>query len=132
MKAAHFILNTDYITSQNDADYTISVSVPSTFTVPRYSTQQFKTSIDIKDSATKDYRCYLESTAFDYALVGVYSVTIKFGNDDITARIERTNDKYTLIVEAGNYDISGQPKTFNGQSQVITAHIQTFVDPFLL
>ena len=127
MKAAHFILNTDYMTSQNDADYTISVAIPSTFTVQAWQHIDFKTSLNILNSATKDYRCYFESTAFNYAMVGVYSVDIPFGNDSINARIERTEDKYTLIVSAG---ASGSAKTFSGTGQVITAHIKTFLDPF--
>lgn len=127
MKACRFILNTDYVTHQNDNEYTISVVIPSTFTVPAYSVQKFESSINIANSATKDYRCYIESTAFNYAITGVLCALLGYGSDELAIALERNGTKYTLRVWAA---ADSTAKTFSGTGQVITAHIQTFVDPF--
>ena len=128
MRAAHFILNTDYVTSQNDAEAEVSVTLPSSFYVPKYQNKYFSSTITIPGSASKDYRCYFTSTAFNYAITGCFGGQLKYGSSDVLEiTITRAKDKFTLTVwnAANLYD-----KTYSGTSQVVTAHIQTFVDPF--
>lgn len=129
MKACRFIFNTDYVTSQNDKDIDISVAIPSTFTVAAGVQQIFKTTVTLAGSASKDYRCYFTSTAFNYAVTGAFECQIQFGSDNLYAVVQREKDKFTLAV----YNIADTSShTYSGTSQVITAHIQTFVDPFQL
>ena len=127
MKAAHFILNTDYVTSQNDDEITVSVSVPSSFSVPANTLKEFKASKTFGGSGSKDWRCYLTSTAFNYALAGVYNAELQFGSDYLYVDIRRDNDKFELVVRALK---SVSAKSYSGTAQTITAHIQTFIDPF--
>lgn len=127
MKACRFILNSDYITSQNDAEYKISVSIPDSFSVPAAQVKEFKTTINIPDSATKDYRCYIESTAFDHAITGVLEGQVKYGNNNLMVSIQRNNSDYTLCVWMPADIVA---RTYTGTSQVITAHIMTFLDAF--
>lgn len=127
MKACRFILNSDYITSQNDAEYKISVSIPDSFSVPAAQVKEFKTTINIPNSATKDYRCYIESTAFDNAITGVLEGMVKYGNDKLMVSIRRNNSNYTLCVWMPADIVA---RTYTGTSQVITAHIMTFLDAF--
>lgn len=127
MKAAHFIMNSDYITPQNEGTAEVSVAIPSSFYVPKYQNQVFSASVSIPGSASQDYRCYFTSTAFDYAVTGCYGGTVQYGNDDLIISLLRSKDSFTLkvwnLAEVEN-------KTFSGTGQVITAHIQTFKDPF--
>ena len=127
MKACRFIFNTDYVTHQNDAEFDISVSLPSSYTVPRTQIKKFSASKSIAGSASKDYRCYITSTAFNYAITGLLEGSLKFGNDTLLIAIEREKDKFTLSVYA---PAEVADRTYSGTGQVITAHIQTFVDPF--
>lgn len=129
MKASRFILNTDYATSQNDAEFTISVTIPSTYTVAAADIKKFSASKTISASASKDYRCYFTSTAFNYGLTGALEATLRYGSDDLFVTVERAKDKFTLVVYA---PAKVSSHTYSGTSQVITAHIQTFVDPFQL
>ena len=127
MKAAHFILNTDYVTSQNDAETTITVALPSSFYVPANTLQEYKATATIAGSASKDYRCYITSSAFSYAITGLCQGSLQFGNDTLTIDVRRSKDTFTLSVWPPK-ELSA--KTYSGTGQVITAHIQTFVDPF--
>jgi len=127
MKAAHFIMNSDYITPQNEGTAEVSVALPSSFYVPKYQNQVFSASVSIPGSASQDYRCYFTSTAFDYAITGCYGGQMQYGNDKLVVSLVRSKDAFTLriwnLAELEN-------KTFSGTGQVITAHIQTFKDPF--
>ena len=127
MKAAHFILNSDYITPQNDAEGQVTVAVPSSFYVPKATQQVFSSSVTIPGSTSKDYRCYFTSTAFNYAITGCAEGSFTFGSDELIISIARSKDTFTLRV----FNLA-QPsnKTFTGTGQNITAHIQTFIDPF--
>ena len=127
MKACRFILNTDYVTHQNDAEIELSVALPSSYTVPRTQIKKFSSSKTLEGSASKDYRCYITSSAFNYAITGLLEGSLKYGNDTLQIAIEREKDKFTLSVYAPADIVD---RTYSGTGQVITAHIQTFVDPF--
>lgn len=127
MKACRFIFNTDYVTHQNDAEFELSVALPSSWTVPRTQIKKYSSSKTITGSSSKDYRCYITSSAFNYAITGLLEGSLKFGNDTLNIAIERENDKFTLSVYA---PANPNDRTYSGTGQVITAHIQTFVDPF--
>lgn len=129
MKATRFILNSDYVTAQNDAEFTISVTLPSSFSVSAAQIRRFTSSVTIKGSASKDYRCYFTTTVNDYAITGGLEGSLRYGSDDLNIAIERAKDKWTLAV----YNPAPvSAKTYSGTSRVITAHIMTFVDPFQL
>lgn len=127
MKAAHFIINSDYITPQNEGTAEVSVAIPSSFFVPKYHNQEFKASVSIPGSVSQDYRCYFTSTAFNYAIVGCYGGELQYGNDTLVISLIHSKDAFTLRVWNS---AELEDKTFNGTGQVITAHIQTFKDPF--
>lgn len=127
MKPCRFILNTDYVTHQNDTEIELTVSLPSSYTVPRTQIKKFSTSRVIEGSASKDYRCYITSSAYDYALVGALEGSLAYGNDTLLIAIERERDKFTLSVYAPADVVD---RTYSGTGQVITAHIQAFIDPF--
>lgn len=129
MKATRFILNSDYVTAQNDAEFTISVTLPSSFSVSAAEIRRFTSSVTLKGSASKDYRCYFTTTVNDYAITGGLEGSLRYGSDDLNIAIERAKDKWTLAV----YNPAPvSAKTYSGTSRVITAHIMTFVDPFQL
>ena len=128
VKASRFIINSDYITTQNDDEFTLSVAIPSSYYVPRTQIKKFTASTTVKGATTKDYRFYVTSTAYNYACVGGLQYEIVYGTPTtLTADIERSNDTFTLSVYAPADTVD---RTYSGTSQVITAHIQTFVDPF--
>lgn len=129
MKATRFILNTDYVTSQNDAEFTISVSLPSSFSVSAAEVKKFSASKTVKGSASKDYRCYFTTTNTSYAVTGSFEVGIAYGSDYLQCAVQRQKDKWTLVV----YNpATTSSKTYSGSSRVVTVHIMTFVDPFQL
>ena len=129
MKATRFILNTDYVTHQNDAEFTVSVSLPSSFTVSAGQIKKFTASKTVKGTASKDYRCYFTTTLNNYAITGALEVEIQYGSDILYGALERAKNKWTLDV----YTLAKTSShTYSGSSRVITAHIQTFVDPFQL
>lgn len=127
MKASRFIMNTDYITTQNDSELVITLNVPGIFTIAAGETKIFKTTVTSKGSASKGYRCYFESTAFNYALTGGMEAILPIQNTDFTLSVSRKNDEFELMVQT---PASTSARSFNTNAQVITAHIQTFVDPF--
>lgn len=129
MKATRFILNTDYITSQNDAEFTISVSLPSSFSVSAGQVRTFSSSKTVKGTASKDYRCWFETTLNNYAVTGSFEVGIQYGSDYLQGAVQRQKDKWTLVVYN---QAQTSAKTYSGSSRVVTVHIMTFVDPFQL
>lgn len=129
MKATRFILNTDYVTSQNDAEFTISVSLPSSFSVAAAEVKKFSASKTVAGTASKDYRCYFTTTINDYAVTGSFEVGIQYGSDYLQCAVQRQKNKWTLVIY-NPAEVSA--KTFTGTSRVVTAHIMTFVDPFQL
>ena len=129
MKAAHFIMNSDFITPQNEGMAEVSVALPSSFYVPKYQNQVFSASVSIPGSASQDYRCYFTSTAFNYAITGCYGGQLRYGNDNLIISLVRSKDAFTLRIWN---PAETENKTFSGTGQVITAHIQAFKDPFVV
>ena len=129
MKATRFILNTDYVTSQNDAEFTISVSLPSSFSVSAGEVRKFSSSKTVKGTASKDYRCYFTNTNNNYAITGSFEAGLAYGSDYLQIAVQRQKDKWTLVVYNQAQTSS---KTYSGTSRVVTVHIMTFVDPFQL
>lgn len=129
MKACRFILNTDYVTSQNDNEIEISVSLPSSFTTSASQVRHFTANKTLAGSASKDFRVYFTSSTQPYAATGCYWSYLRYGSDDLIMTVKRTKDKFTLDV----YNLAlTSSHTYSGAARVITAHIQTFVDPFQL
>ena len=131
MKASRFIMNTDYATTQNDSEITITLTIPGVFTIPRTQTKIWRTTVSAPGSASKGYRCYFTSTKYNYAITGRTEAMLKInGNTQYNtfyAEVSRKNDEFELVVHSLAYT---SDRSFNDQAQVITAHIQTFVDPF--
>lgn len=129
MKACRFILNTDYVTSQNDREFEITVALPSTFTVAADVEKHFKTSIAVPGTASMNYRCYFTTSTHQYATTGCVVCMLKYGNDQLTAAVTHTKDTFTLDI----YNFApASSHTYTGAGRTVTAHIQTFVDPFQL
>lgn len=129
MKASKFILNTDYITPQNDAEGEITVIIPSSIYIPAGTVQIIsQSSITLGKSASVGYRAYLTSTAFSQAITGIYGqAEVAYGNDQLVVTIEHSKTTFTL---KAYFPASPSARTLTGTGQNITAHIQTFVDPF--
>ena len=129
MKASKFILNTDYITPQNQAEGEITIFVPSSIYVPKTEYKRISQgSITLGKSASEGFRVYITSTAFNYAITGVTACAqLAFGNEQLILTIQRTKTTYTFSVSAL---ASPSNRTITGTGQNLTAHIQTFVDPF--
>lgn len=129
MKATRFILNTDYATSQNDNEFTLSVTIPSTFSVAAGEIRRFTSSKTIVGSSSKDYRCHITTSVHNYSITGCLEGSLAFGDSNLNIAIERAKDKFTLAV----YNPAPvSAKTYSATSRVVTAHIMTFVDPFQL
>ena len=129
MKACRFILNTDYVTSQNDSELELTVSLPSSFKTSASQVRHFTASKTLTGSASKDFRCYFTSSTQANAATGCYWSYLRYGSDDLIITVKRTKDKFTLDV----YNLAlTSSHTYSGAARVITAHIQTFVDPFQL
>ena len=127
MKPSRFILNTDYVTHQNDAEIEITISLPSSYTVPKNQTKKFSASKTLTGSSSKDYRCYITSSAFNFAITGVLEGQLAYGSNTMLLAIEREKDKFTFSAYMPATTVD---KTYSGTGQTLTAHIQTFVDPF--
>ena len=120
-------MSTDFTTPQNDTELEISVNLPSSFYVPRTETKEFRGTKVIAGSASKGFRCYLTSTAYDYAITGCTSGDIDFGDKKLLFTVGREGNNFVFRIFALAYPTD---RTFSGQAQTITAHIQTFIDPF--
>lgn len=129
MKATRFIFNTDYATHQNDAEFTLSITLPASFSVSAGQVKKYTATKTVKGSASKDYRCYFNTSINNYGITGVLEVEIQYGSDILYGAIERQKDKWTLNVH-NLATVSSH--TYSGQARVVTAHIMTFVDPFQL
>lgn len=127
MKASRFILNTDYITPQNDQEVELMVTLPASFSVSAGQVKHYTANKTITGSASKDFRCYFTSTAQAKATTGCTQCFMKYGNDALIVAVKRSKDKFTLDV-FNLAEVSSH--TFSGSARTVTAHIQTFVDPF--
>lgn len=127
MKANKFILNSDYATLQNTGEFEISVTLPSSYYQARTKIVEFKASRIVEASASANFRVYFTSTAYNYALTGCSECILPYGNDELNVTIQQEKDKFTLLIY---HPALTTDKTFTGTAQTVTAHIQTFVDPF--
>lgn len=129
MKASKFILNTDYITPQNDAEGEVTIFIPSSIYIPKGDVKIVsQSSITLGKTASINYRVYITSTAFSQAVTGVCNEAyIPFGGYNMTISLERSKNTFTL---KAYFPASTSNRTLTGTGQNITAHIQTFVDPF--
>lgn len=129
MKASKFILNTDYITPQNDAEGEITLFIPDSIYIPK---NEYKIvdqrSITLGKTASTGYRAYITSTAYNRAIVSVNGeVYIGSGSNQMAVSLVRDKTTFTL---SASFPASSSNRTVTGMGQNITAHIQTFVDPF--
>ncbi len=129
MKASKFILNTDYITPQNDAEGEITLFIPSSIYI---AAGEYKIvdqrSITLGKTASTGYRAYITSTAYNKAIVSVCGETyIDYGGEQMAISLWRDKTTFTL---SASFPASLSARTLTGTGQNITAHIQTFVDPF--
>lgn len=130
MKASKFILNTDYITPQNDAEGEVTIFIPSSIYIPSnvYKIVD-KKSITLGKTASVGYRAYITSTAFNDAITSVNGeVIIMYGNTQMMVSLVR--DAKSTFYLAASFPATTGNRTLTGTGQNITAHIQTFVDPF--
>lgn len=115
-------MSSDYTMPCVDTEFTISIDIPNTLS----PAQELRASYTLPGSASKGFRCYMTSTAFDYAVVGCFGGEIGYNsNQAIVYKIARDQDKYELIVWS-----PFALQSISGQAQTLTAHIQTFLDPF--
>lgn len=129
MKASKFILNTDYITPQNDAEGEMTIFIPSSISIPAGQVKIIsQASITLGKTASVGYRAYITSTAFSQAVTGIYGqAEVVYGNSQMVVTIEHSKTTFTL---KAYFPASPSARTLTGTGQNITAHIQTFVDPF--
>lgn len=130
MKASKFILNTDYITTQNDAEGEITIFIPSSiYIAPGEYKIVDKRSITLGKTASVGYRAYIKSTAFNDAITCVNGEAyLMYGNTQMALSLSR--DSKSNFSFAASFPASPSARTLTGTGQNITVHIQTFVDPF--
>ena len=129
MKASKFILNTDYITPQNSAEGEATVIIPSSIYIPAGTIKIVSSStITLGKSASENYRAYFTSTAFPQAITGTCGEAyLPYGGSTMFIGIERTKTTFKVVAY---FPASPSNRNLSGTGQNITAHIQTFIDPF--
>lgn len=136
MKPARFILNSDYTTTRNTGETTLSITIPNSITVPidveKYTIGT--TTAKIGNSADT-FMIYFTSSAFPYNSPGSMggtkpsgASTTYAGTDYIFYNVSINGNTATL--EVWCYGNIYTATSWNGYGQTITAHILTFKDPF--
>lgn len=125
MKPCRFIFNSDYATPKNKGEFTISVFIPDTIFIPQNTYKKFSADYTVPVSKAEGYRCYVESTAFPYAVTGCYFGEIKYNDQlNLSFVLSRTETGYKFAIYTPK---PSRDTTINGTAQTVTAHIQTFV-----
>lgn len=131
IKLAKYIFNSLLATNKNENEYTLSITLPNSYTVPSYGAKVWRTSIATTGKSAS-FRCYATSTKYNYAIQS-YSFSIKARQDgydgQLIADVFREGNNIVLeIVATGTF---GQDTTYSDIGQTITVHVQTFTDPFV-
>lgn len=131
IKVAKYIFNSLLATLKNENEYTLSLTLPDSYTVPSGGAKVWRTSISVGGKSAS-FRCYATSTKFNYAIQS-YSFSIKARQDgydgQLVADVFREGNNIVLeIVATGTY---GASTTYSDIGQTITLHVQTFTDPFV-
>ena len=120
-------MNSDYATLINDHEFTMQVTIPDRMYIPANERVYYRAEYTLEGSASRPYRCFIESSAFNYAVTGATAVQIKYGGIPLKCVVSKDGNKYKLTI---NTNKSSQARNITGTMQTVTAHIQTFVDPF--
>jgi len=135
-KPKHFILNTDYATTQNDAKGTVSYSVPAGTVIPNGSTAVFEATLNI---GTRN--AYMRGAATISSQPGKWfsgNTVIAEANVDLAGygpgpwplyhTLERISPS-TIRVYCELYNNTGVTATV-ATTQTVTWDINTFLSPF--
>lgn len=139
-KPSQFKVNTDYETAKNWA--TVDIVVEELFDVivdRSVANYTYKEIVNL-DNVGDGWRSIIESSAYNYALVGThFQVECKSGTswndqypDVITCSVYKRNSQFILEVVYPNPAYPNSDYIYTGTSQQITAHIQAIIDPFVL
>ena len=147
MKPSRFIMNSNYATSQNDATGSFTVTIPSSWVIPRagiraidsyYSIGQKSSGMRTVISSSKYPGVNLVSTSIIVPCTGtyysnsqqatitinsfIYVYTYRWSPDRLILRaIAKTPDRTEW--RTGDY-------TITNAAQTITCHVSTFLSPF--
>lgn len=131
-KPSRFIINSDFATTQNDAEGTVSVTIPSTVnTLNTGANKVYSATINIGADASSGYRFYVTSSKYSYAISSPqFMVYCKEGGYESSfyGSIYRVGKSFKM-----EFTFAGTPGATNNYTncgQVFTLHIQSFLDPF--
>ena len=136
MKPARFILNSDYTTVRKTGSIDLSLTIPNSFTVAASAPQSYTVgttsaavgspndTFNIRFSSSLGMST--DSTVYGYTKPSGASTTSPY--DWIYFRVYKNGSTFIFTITASHN--TGTAATFSGYGQTITAHIDTFKDPF--
>lgn len=131
MKASRFIMSSDFATPKIVRTVQLIVALPSTRTVRQGERIVYEAKVGIADIKGVSYRAYITSSKYSNAIVSPnFKITAKQdGYDDaLNGGLYREGNNLILRIQVP--PAQGASSTWTGMEQVITAHVQLFVDPF--
>lgn len=131
MKASRFIMNSDFATPKIVRTVQLVVALPNSRTVEYDQPVNYEAKINIADIKGVSYRVYITSSKYSNAIVSPnFQVAAKQDGYDasLNGGVYREGDNLVLRVQIPPNWASRA--TWTGMEQVITAHVQLFVDPF--
>lgn len=131
MKPGRFILNSDFCTNRKNSLGEISAQIPDPYTTPA-SQPGYKLllgEVTVGDSTDNVY-VWFTSSRYNYATFGPLTSIAPAGAtglNGVSAFVTKKKNKYSLYLQFGN---QMQAQTYRGYGMTLTAHIQTYKDPF--
>lgn len=148
MKSSRFILTSDFATTKNDAEGELTLLIPEEVIVYNGKANIVKSSeIELGSSKNAGMRYYLTSTS-EYAKDAIASsyFTIDMPIDDYDPqyghnyyqgevygsiyRVSGNKVRMEVTFPAGYSEAAGGYTRYYGRNQILTLHVQTFIDPF--
>ena len=131
MKPGRFILCSDFCTNREGSYAEIVGQIPNSYTTPAGQPNYtvLLGEITIGDAPDNVY-VWFTSSKYNYATYGPLvslSPAGATGLNGVAAYVKKNKNKYSLYVVYGN---QMQAETYKGYGMTLTAHVQTYKDPF--
>lgn len=132
MKPAKFIINTDYATIKNDANGSVSLTLPNSLSLATNAPSAvYRATLAIGANLSAGWRAIVQSSAYSHAVVGTsFSIACKQDGYDATliGNVYRQNGVFVLEVRIPSNPFA--PTTWTDMGQTLTLTLQSIIDPF--
>lgn len=131
MKPSRFILNSDYATLKNDAEGVVQLTVPNLVNIPASGDNVvYKATLQI-GTPSAGLRSYVTSSKYAYALSSPsFFLACKQDGYNSSASVDISRNGQNIELRVTFASAYGAATKYTGMGQVLTLHVETFVDPF--